>query len=312
MREPKMTAPFVHILSPEMAAAPEPQAAIDAYKDSESVAELKIAAALATPTSLEFVETPLKDVIDYLKDVHKIEIQLDRAGLKDAGVDESAPVNANIKGISLRSGLRLILDELQLKYVIHNEVLLITSPQKAESDEFMTTRLYPVKDLVLVRNDSGEIETDVQPLIDVITNTISSKSWVDNGGPGMISALQFQDRCVLTINQTQEVHENIADFLAALRRSGASGTSGMVEARLPVRKAKSPATAFGAPVVGGQELRLPQRPKYVPPTYYIVPVTPATPNMGTGMGMGGMGGGMGGGGMGGGGMGGGGMGGGMF
>ncbi len=36
-----------------------------------------------------------------------------------------------------------------MKYVIHNEVLLITSPTKAESDEFMTTKVYPVADLVL-------------------------------------------------------------------------------------------------------------------------------------------------------------------
>ena len=114
-----------------------------------SPAEKKIEEALKSPTSIEFVETPLKDVVEYLKDVHKIEIQLDSAGLKDAGIDESTPVTKNIKGISLRSALRLLLDELQLKYVIHNEVLLITSPQKAESDEFMTTKVYPVSDLVL-------------------------------------------------------------------------------------------------------------------------------------------------------------------
>ena len=114
-----------------------------------SPAEKKIEEALKSPTTIEFVETPLKDVVDYLKDVHKIEIQLDQAGLKDAGVDENTPVTKNIKGISLRSALRLMLDELQLKYVIHNEVLLITSPQKAESDEFMTTKVYPVADLVL-------------------------------------------------------------------------------------------------------------------------------------------------------------------
>ena len=35
-----------------------------------------------------------------------------------------------LRGISLRSALKLLLDELQLKYVVHNEVLLITSPQK--------------------------------------------------------------------------------------------------------------------------------------------------------------------------------------
>ena len=48
-----------------------------------------------------------------------------------------------------------MLDELQLKYVVHNEVLLITSPAKAESDEYMTTKVYPVADLVLPIKESG-------------------------------------------------------------------------------------------------------------------------------------------------------------
>ncbi len=120
-----------------------------------SPVEKKIEEALKQPTQIEFVETPLKDVVDYLKDLHKIEIQLDTAALKEAGVDESTQVTRNIKGISLRSALKLMLDDLQLKYVIHNEVLLITSPAKAESDEYMTTKVYPVADLVLPIKETG-------------------------------------------------------------------------------------------------------------------------------------------------------------
>ena len=75
--------------------------------------------------------------------------------MKEAGVDESTPVTKNLKGISLHSALKLLLDELQLKYVIHNEVLLITSPGKAESDEYMTTKVYPVPDLVLPIKQAG-------------------------------------------------------------------------------------------------------------------------------------------------------------
>jgi hypothetical protein len=44
---------------------------------------------------------------------------------------------------------------LQLKYVIHNEVLLITTPEKAESDDYMTTKVYPVADLVLPIQSTG-------------------------------------------------------------------------------------------------------------------------------------------------------------
>ncbi len=115
----------------------------------------KIEEALKQPTQFEFVETPLKDVVDYLKDLHQIEIQLDVAALKEVGVEDSTPITKNLKGISLRSALKLLLDELQLKYVIHNEVLLITSPAKAESEEYLTTKVYPMPDLVLPIKHSG-------------------------------------------------------------------------------------------------------------------------------------------------------------
>ena len=38
-----------------------------------------------------------------------------------------------MKGITLRSALRLMLHELSLTYIIQDEVLLITTPEEAES-----------------------------------------------------------------------------------------------------------------------------------------------------------------------------------
>ena len=78
----------------------------------------------------------------------------------------------------------------------------------------MSTRLYPVKDLILVRNEKDEIETEFQPLLDLITNTVVTKNWAENGGKGSITGYQFQDRCLLVVSQTEEVHEQIAALLA--------------------------------------------------------------------------------------------------
>ena len=230
-----------------MAASPEPQAVIDLGDPGQETAIPKIDAALKSPTAIEFVNTPLKDVVEYLKNTHKIEIHLDSAALKEAGVDANSPVTKNIKGVSLRSALRLMLDELQLKYVIHNEVLLITSPAKAESDEYMATRLYPVKDLVLlVRNVNDEIEIDFRPLKDLITNCVAAKSWAENGGAGTISEYQFQDRCMLVVSQTQEVHEEIVTLLAALRKAGGDVKKGG-ELRLPSAQNPSPTPTMSCP-----------------------------------------------------------------
>lgn len=227
------------VLTPEMAATREPQAIID-LEDSPAVT--KIITALQSPTEIACNKTPLREVLDQLKKLHKIEIQIDFAGLENLGVDPGCPVTKHLSGISLRSALHLLLDELRLQYVIHHEVLLITSSEKAASEEYAATKIYSVKDLILVRNENDEIEMDFQPLIDLIQTFVCCKSWVESGGSQSITAYQFQDRCLLVICQTEEVHEQIAALLAALRRCAAAD-------------AKS-----------GNELRLPKRPRSVAPT----------------------------------------------
>lgn len=109
--------------------------------------EEKILAALDERTELDFLDQPLEDVMEYLKQRHDIEIQIDNKGLAEAGIGSDTPVTRSIKGITLRSALKLLLGELDLTYVIRNEVLLITS--KAEADNLLSTRVYPVADLVV-------------------------------------------------------------------------------------------------------------------------------------------------------------------
>ena len=115
--------------------------------------EKAILKALKQKTSLDFAEAPLKDVLDYLSEKHRIPIRIDSAALKEAGVDESTPITCKLSGISLRSALEIILDELQLKWTIHHDVLMITSPTKAESDEYMYTKCYDVTDLLVTAKD---------------------------------------------------------------------------------------------------------------------------------------------------------------
>ena len=111
-----------------------------------SPGEAKIRQELKATTSVEFSLTPLSDVVDYLKDLHGIEIQLDRKSLDDAGVPSDVLVTRKLKNVSLRSALRLILESLDLTYLIHDEVLLVTTPERA-SHEF-ELRVYPVGDLL--------------------------------------------------------------------------------------------------------------------------------------------------------------------
>jgi hypothetical protein len=107
----------------------------------------KIRAALDGETSFEFTELPLTDVVKYLSDKHDIEIQLDTKVLEEASIGIDTPVTRSLKGITLRSALRLMLGALDLTYVIKDEVLLITTPDKASNE--LSTKVYPVADLVM-------------------------------------------------------------------------------------------------------------------------------------------------------------------
>lgn len=143
--EPPIVYPNAEVWQQLTARRKEKYSSMDLAKKGS--AEKKIEDALKSPTQLEFIETPLQDVIDYLKDMHKIEIQIDSKALGDVGIGTDSPVTKNLKGISLRSALRLMLHELGLTYLIKDEVLLITTPEEAENQ--LTTKVYPVADLVL-------------------------------------------------------------------------------------------------------------------------------------------------------------------
>ncbi|NIL96995.1 MAG: VWA domain-containing protein, partial [Planctomycetales bacterium] len=112
-------------------------------------AEKKILEELDKPTLMDFEETPLVEVIEYLEDLHGIEIQLATNALEEFNIDTDTPVTIDVRGISLRSALRLMLDSLEpdLTYSINNEVLMLTTREAAE--ENLVTKVYPVADLVL-------------------------------------------------------------------------------------------------------------------------------------------------------------------
>ena len=123
-------------------------AAVDLAGKSES--EEAISAALTSPLTsagLDFQDTPLEEIVAFLRDEYEIEIQLDTQALDDFGLGPDEPVSVNLRNISLRSAMRLMLKPLELTYVIDDEVLLITTEDEALTR--LSVKVYPVADLVL-------------------------------------------------------------------------------------------------------------------------------------------------------------------
>ena len=135
--------------------------------------------------------------------------------MEEASIALDTPVKKKLKGISLKSALRLMLSELGLTYVIQDEVLLITTKEAAEQK--LETRIYPVSDLVLPPNAIDMNQADFDSLINVITSTIDPTTWDSAGRAGSI--VKFPNNMTLVVSQPREVHEVIEDLLAKMRQA---------------------------------------------------------------------------------------------
>jgi hypothetical protein len=192
--------------------APDISAGIPAGEESAAVPLIE--KALRESTELDFEGTRLSEAINVLKSKHGIEIQLNVNALDDAGTPIETPVTLHLKNISLRSALRLMLGPLDLKYVIKDEVLLITTKERCDAE--LRTRLYPVHDLMDRAVQENLNLTPASDLIATIIESVAPTTWDEVGGPGSIKYLPVA-KC-LVISQTEEIHYQIRNLLVATRK----------------------------------------------------------------------------------------------
>ncbi len=103
--------------------------------------QAKIREKLAQPVTLEFVETPLGDVVDFLRDFTSVNIVLNRANLEKEGVNHDTPVTIHVEQLSLHTALKLLLGGLNLGARVEDECLVIRSLSARATPEL---RVYPV------------------------------------------------------------------------------------------------------------------------------------------------------------------------
>lgn len=90
--------------------------------------EQKIRRALDQEVSMEFPGSSLHEICEFITLMHDIPVQLHGNELKAAGISLDLKVNAVISGISLRSALKLLLEDLKLDYCVDDGALIITTP----------------------------------------------------------------------------------------------------------------------------------------------------------------------------------------
>ena len=199
--------------------------------------EQSILRALNTTISVNFRNSKLEDVIEYLQTFTGQPILLDREGMKEIEISYETVVSLNVKGVTVRTVLRKILADLGMAYVIKDETIQATSAQKAK--ETMSVRRYYVGDLLAGMGALGGLPNgfgppgyvpggigyfsafpvgpvvtpqqqaiqkmeNVKHLIELIQTSTEPSSWQVNGGGGTIS---FHAASMsLVIKQSAEVH----------------------------------------------------------------------------------------------------------
>jgi type II secretory pathway component GspD/PulD (secretin) len=175
--------------------------------------------------SIEFIDTPLRDVISFLQEKSKMNFFLD----KDA---PDANVNIKLNDVPLSVILEYILPK-SLGYVVKDNIVHITV-------EPLELRVYDVRDLLINLEDRQSLTTQaettlseeettsagegkdtfdrVKEIIDLITSTIEPASWSVNEGKGLIAAREGMLGDIV-ITHVLDVHEQVENLLAALRSS---------------------------------------------------------------------------------------------
>ena len=194
-----------------------------------SSVEVELFAALEQRCSFQFDDVPLRKALIEICGATGINIVLDERGLQKIDVSSDSPVNLKTQNVSLRSTLHLILDPLDLKFRIEDEVLKVSNEFRGS---FLEVRTYPVADLVVPfpgqqiihRKNGRELLTDRQELLDAESNSlikliqsnIATDSWSEADGGGSIHF--YPTTFSLVIRQKSSVHSEVCDLLERLRR----------------------------------------------------------------------------------------------
>lgn len=168
----------------------------------------------------KFQDVPLSDVFDFLRDVASTNIVVNWRGLEAAGVERSAPVTLNVKDVSLKDVIALVLKQQDsgVACTVENGVITIDVPNQPARSPKLVTKAYDVRDLLPTRPDGALFGGDqggdaMSNLTRTIHETVAPDSWRQQGGPGNVSAYGTK----LIITTTDDNHRDVTDLLEMLR-----------------------------------------------------------------------------------------------
>lgn len=195
--------------------------------------EEEIRRSLAKSISLQFEEESLKKVVAHIAKTAGLNIVLDMRGIDDAATAVDAKISMKAKDITVRQLLEDILEPLDLAFIVEDEVVKITSKDRAFGP--LEVRTYPVADLVIPIPGAGQVDltnleakranpptkmakpkADFSQLIELLQTQVEPESWQQRGGEGSMS--EFQTTLSLVVRARRSVHKKLVVLLTTLRK----------------------------------------------------------------------------------------------
>lgn len=205
-------------------------------KEDDEVLAIK-AKLETTKIDLDFTDSTLYDIVDFIQEFAKINIVIS-AEVRKEGIPDKK-ISFAVKDLVLKHVLRLLLQQYDLGYTFENRVLLITEPKLAEGKPVL--EVHDVRDLLgkipdfpgpsldlattgeggggaptttFAPPESEESVVSAEQLETLIKQNISPQSWTEREGEVSIALTGNQQ---LLVVHTPKVQEEIRGFLSNLR-----------------------------------------------------------------------------------------------
>lgn len=182
----------------------------------------------------DFSETPVRDVVDFLREYSGINFTYSKAALAVVKENPEPTVSLSVKDIQFRDALRLILDQYDLTAIYKDGVLVISTREEVE--RITVTVSYDIRDLLMsIRDFAGpNIElnaatdgpqtefgpppaeppqpfSDPDAIMELIQKTVSPEAWSSE------KATMAYLNGNLVVSASRAVHAELKKLLGMLR-----------------------------------------------------------------------------------------------
>ncbi|MHC4607535.1 MAG: hypothetical protein ACYTAF_11505 [Planctomycetota bacterium] len=193
----------------------------------ESVAEKEIENKISgVRISVDFRDTPLSEVIDYVREITDINILID-----GGKVDTEMPVTITVTELQVKSLLELMLSPSDYGWTYQDDVLLITDRESLGKKVIL--ELYDIRDILFPLRDfpgvdislrderiwgsvfapPDVVESEPPPVEELIREHTGGNSWYDNEN----ADIKLHNG-ILVVKTTKKVHREITRLLGLLRQ----------------------------------------------------------------------------------------------